>query len=606
MAVAAPEFPDSTSGTVRDTGGPVTLSVLYTISPGEIELDGEVSGTLEVTTGNVINRLTGSTPQETITVSFSTTGLTQMRNSVNNIGNTVSDLTDLPTEAISSAVRGGIPSDLRSINSEDLMLQASFGSAFGGGVQTVGETPVDFDKSISFPTIAAPDLPAVRAAVDNIPNPEIVIRARQPTTYQGVLQDLRGETPEVRVEIPSWSFFNFVSVDDLDLPCAQGFSDIDSQIDELRSTIERGRNSLESDLETLRGIFAALPVGVGGGAVPEIEITGGRAEVRGEVEEAVSEIQGAELGSIREEIGEARLSNIVDDLESVQPNIVDPQELRGRFQSLRDRIQSNVPDACAPDFLSRLDGVRPQLDAIEEIQPRVQRLTQNLTDLLPAEVELPEGPELRPDLSCSDIPLSLRNRARNFATAGRTFRGGSRATDLASEGEDILGELRSEVDDENPCKQELIGAVREGLRNVRQAGGRRRRGDIREIVPCSEEYSLLSDEVEEFFNDALELSPSASMEEVDSLISKGQELTQRINQNVERGRCAEDFSSTVRSGLNRVDRLQGEVRIISGENVPELPEERQNRLNEIISQLEGLTSELGSNIPEGEVPERLQ
>ena len=595
MAVAAPDFPDATSGRVSDTGGPVTLSVLYTISPGEIELDGEVQGNLEVTTGNVINRLTGGDPQETITVSFTPTGVNRIRTSVDELGQTVSELTDLPAEAISRTVSGDVSTDLRGIESEPLLLSASFGSVFGGGVRTVGESPVDFEKSISYPTIPVPDLPAVRAAVGGIRNPELVIRARQPTTYQGVLQDLRGDTPEVRVEIPSWTFFNFVSPDDLDLPCAQAFSDLDSSIDELRSTVERAQQSLSADIGTLRGAVAALPVGGGGGAVTE-----------GDIQGVASEIRGAELGSIREELGPARLSNVVDSIEEVQPNIVDPSNLRTRFNDLRNEIQSEVPDACAPDFLDRLEGLESRIQSIEDLQSRVETMTSALTDLLPADVEPPEGPELRPDLSCSDIPLSLRNRARNFGNAGRTFRGGARATDLISEGESILSDLQSEVDDENPCKQELVGVVREGLRNVRQQGGQERRREIRDIAPCSEEYGLLSDEVQEFFNDAMDISPSASMEEVDSLISQGQELSQRINENVDRGRCAQDFSSTVRAGLERINRLQGEVRIISGEDVPELPEERQNRLNEIINQLEGLTESVTADIPERDGMDRFQ
>lgn len=616
MAVAAPrDFPDGVSGTLTDSPGGISLRVMYSISPGEIDIDGEVSGDLTISRelSGLIDRLSGGVIENTVRIRYTTEGLADLRNTVNNISRALPSDAAVSAAALQNLVSGNVPRLENELRGEELPVQATFASVtdqatnafnnfFGGGGGgggtatggTIGQSTVGFSNSASFTPVTVPDIDATRAIVANAPDPTLVVRAEPTTPLQRAPADILGRVPEVRIEVPTWAFFNFVSSGNIS--CAQLHPDIDSRLAQLASVTERAQNQLETDLSALENIAGSIPT-LDTGAIGT-----------GRVDQVADQIRGLGSGVLTQQIDARTRNNLVSQLESVQPNIVNPADIRDSFDELESDIEDVGGGRCGDDLAERLDSLRPRVNRIEDLQPQVQQLANSMADVLPGDVD--RDTQISPDveLGCSDISRSLRNRARGFSSAARSFTGGGRAQELISEGESVLSDLRNDTDPANPCRSDLIQQVRSGLTTVRQAGGRERDfggTPIRDITPCNEEYPVLSDEVNEFFDDATSLDPNSSTSQVDNLLSQGRELVNRINSNVDRGRCAEDFSSTVRAGLQSINRRQGQVRIVSGDSVQELPEERQERLNEIISQLEGITQgfadqseELEQDIPD--------
>lgn len=250
---------------------------------------------------------------------------------------------------------------------------------------------------------------------------------------------------------------------------------------------------------------------------------------------------------------------------SFPPSTEKVQELLGDVSDVEGMVESGVDPGspCYDEYTGRLENVKSL----------IQRLPEDSTD-------------------CGDVARSIRNSVAQFASAASTYvntdiRMRKRETKekLVDEGEGVMNTVETKVDEENPCRSELLSRVRSNLSDVKSAGTR-----PESAIPCEEKHPDVVREVDSFRDEALSIRPPVEPEDIESVTDSGQQVISMIESEVPSDDpCRSELVSRVRGLTSRVEKLTSRVRIQAADG--ESPQQRREKLiNDLLGALDKLES----------------
>lgn len=352
-------------------------------------------------------------------------------------------------------------------------------------------------------------------------------------------------------------------------------------VENFSSTIESALNTGESQLERARLILdrknRLLDI-LSGLDVPECaqefaDTFQPVGDVESRAEDAIQEF--------RQQVG--------SDLSNIDPDNVDVGELGFRPSELRQELLTDLDTLERTG--SRVLGGTP---CIGQFRTRINQARSTVKRIPTAG----EGGFS----DCSDVPRRLRNQARRYGDEVQNFfqlaprrQTVDRSESLVNEGESLQQEIRDNVGEANPCRDELLSEI-EGPLSELQAFS-----PDRGALPCSQQFSSLDDRISDFESSVAGLGGSPSARRVSSLTTDADGLISDIRSATSDSQeCRQEFISRVRSAVDSLERRSqpAELRIDVDR---EVVNERRQQLQQLQSQLEGITlTELPDDFQSGD------
>lgn len=298
-----------------------------------------------------------------------------------------------------------------------------------------------------------------------------------------------------------------------------------------------------------------------------------------------------------------RLDGLLDRIlkECVRSRDID-QDIRGGLEQIKgeaedankenwtvDRVEDSIEDAngLLEDFRDSTDRDNPCYRQIEEE-------IQNAISDLENEVEL----------SCADVDSGLERKVSSYESKidrlANTVRSDIRER-LDSKGSSLIEEIEKEVENNNPCKQDLISKVE----SARSELLRRNSVDTGD-QPCREQYSSLDEDISELERDVAGI-PRASVTQggtvnfagssygsVNQIFSEIESISNRMVSEIDNTGCLREFTSRLNALGNNAEQLMLGVRVDQ-----EAVDEIRSRRQDIVSKVRERSQEIGDiNLPE--------
>lgn len=279
----------------------------------------------------------------------------------------------------------------------------------------------------------------------------------------------------------------------------------------------------------------------------------------------------------------AAFSEIQDDVESLRSDIGVDQQARlselsiGRdqisnYQSRASQIESQI-DSTIPENNKCRAEFRSQLDDLQSILSRLQSGVVS-------------------DLDCSNVPSNIRTvassiqgRVSTFTTRDQLARLPDRKEELLSEVNSAISDVESGVDDRNPCKRQLLSRLRQAQSNLQSAPVR-----PETAVPCEDRHQQIGQQLEEFEDQILSLTPPLGPEQVQNIAQQGNTIADSIDQQISSDDpCRQEMASRVENLIGRAENMVTRIRISTeGETGEE--ERRQELIEQLLSSIETLSN----------------
>jgi len=461
-----------------------------------------------------------------------------------------------------------------------------------------------------------------------------------------------GNWPSFTIELPSEELVEFrefrgcsekfprveSDIEDLDQQTTSILNTLESRAQTVEDAAQRLTSLAPADVGSVSTTVGSISEQIGEvntGDLGSLVNDGGQNALQQLTPDLVAEIDNSELRSIRDSIQglpsslpETNLSSLNSNLSSIQSSIdgIEDQECKEEFQTKADELESRIEDieglfdsytsdlSRLRDLLSDIDDTEP-LDCAEQ-NPSVastvdqitsrQKTPQNIEEARSTLEDLRDGNLDVSDPACvsefsdklnefissdasfdcaEQIPSSLNNRVEGFATEVRnlgSIANQSQKEDLVQTGNEIRSDIES-ADIPEECKSQLVSTVISSLNQLDNIRG------IQDI-DCSSEYPEIRESIISLRSQASR-SISPSSDRVGTLVSDGQRLTNRIQNEVSESECRQEFLNQVQGIIDNIQSTVTEVRILEG---PETSREgeREERIVELQEQVNTFLSEV--------------
>lgn len=593
----------SNSGRDSSSGLGVTLEGEVSGEPGEIDFDFTVSGKLGAGFGDVLSGWN----RDSIKLVFSLDRPRRFTSQVNTQINSVKNLVGVLPSSIPSRASQAIPDDVRNMSAVGLQLRvALFGKTLGG------RSPVSASKKIRFSPVKVPVKSSSGMNLSDLGTISVVVEARPSEAIQNALSGMGGARPTITLQVPPDAFIETVDISEFS--CEELFegindtvSSLDSETRSPHSKLQRERDQITDaaqdlmragNLDTIRAVRQASTArfnNLSQGRLDQISSIAENADaspanlsqlerritntenkiadmsmsrcksnfegqvqdarqrvdemknMSREVEENVRAIRSAlsGIGSVNCEEAYDSIQQEINRLENESPaadgfNMGQDTEIKSRIRNLKSQIRNRTSSGspCENRFISRLD-----------------QLESNLASGSPGS-----------ELDCSNIPKDLRSNVSGLESSVQTFRQrnterrrANRKNSMLTEGTQLISEIDSRVDGNNPCKGELMNRVNQSLSLAREADTRS--GDA---VPCSERFEGVGDQVRSFEQRVSQRRRSATPGDLQELIQNGKQIIEIVNNDLpDDSSCQDELAERVQSAIDRLGRMSHGVRIRS-------------------------------------------
>jgi len=594
--------PGSFSDSGGDERGGIELDAFTQGQAGNIRIQGQV-------------RIPSTLPgpeffSNDLEIRVAPSGITDLKNRVNRLAGRLSNQFNMSRSYLSSVIQPDFPSP------------SAF--EFSQTIPAGSQPPVNYNFNVpDFEPVRVPD---VEAAKDFIPNVRITVSV-VPTGFFGVGGGLFSEGPSVELELPPEAFVIFVDTDEFG--CEDMFSNIQSRLDRLRQRIpEPGELQSElSDLESIRDeVVSRSNVGSLRSVTPSSLSSLGENRIQ-QLRDRVRQIDPDPVAGF-EDLGD--LQNLADDIrgelsnispncrsnfQSMLNNLVSQldrvQDLANRIQSLRDQLLDNIPTVgqlgsipCAQRSFGGVRGssIDSRLNTLENTDPRnisvsdVDRIISNLQSISSSEAGpcvqefLSRARALRSrprqqvsDIGCGDVSRFVKNavsgaesEVQGFSDSRLVSRTPARFNSVISTIQGAREQVESSVDDQNPCKDQLLGRLDAAESALQSA-----RPESEEALSCEGRFSSIDDRLTSLEEDALSVEPPVPVQQFELFTSRADNLINEIENEIPEGdRCRRQFIRRADGVVNRVGRIGSRVRIET-----ELTNQQIQQRQEVIDQL---------------------
>lgn len=533
----------------------VELTVDLNTQPGEVNINGVVSGRLGLGVIGGISELTGG-QRDTIKVLWRPLeGVEGVQTEINQtltdtFGEVRSTIGARPP-GLPSVPSGIVPGPLNSVT------EVFSGQLWTGviGRHRFGETPIEFDRTLTFPQIR---VPVVREGdlVNNLPDIPVVFEARPTEFLQGFIAGAIDDYPRVRFSIPPGTFIEEVPLSDFN--CCELYGTMDELVRETRQSIapavRTGRTRADRVVNLANDVISASPTQVSSVSidVPRSDILD--LQFCGAGPEGSSEAGGSPGGDTTSRFitdgGELSIDRIsVSDLTGLRPSRIQNwiSELRdinpttftseGSARSNLDSLESNLNDVelkrCRNFFGNTIQSLRSGLEEAVALEDRIRSMRSSLLDLLTqAELEILPCSQRFPDIG-SDVQ-SVLSSSRETITDPQS---------LLNRTGNIRGRIRDQVDDPE-CADEFLSRLDQAESNLQEV-------NCAEVTP-----RVLSNRINNYEEDARSFSQadqqSRTQQRLDNLISEGRDIIDDIETTDLPQVCVRRLRSRVRQSMSQI------------------------------------------------------
>lgn len=416
------------------------------------------------------------------------------------------------------------------------------------------------------------------------------------------LNELQGVRDEVEnrigsVDLSTSQFRNRVTEFRNNIRSQQQLSQFEDRVEEWQNRVDEISVNPLPDGESLRDILV--------NRIPDIDIpTPCIDELRDRLNSLRNRVQEARDLSVQINNLKSRLrdrlnviSSLIDGISDRLGNCADPSVTPS---SLQNSIESFTSDA---DRFVQVSSFRTEnrfqnlLDTSDELRDRVQRSVDQ-SDCIQQWLDQIDSARNRiqrvgtQGIQCSNEYARLSSDIDSFISNIREFerireieRTQDRFSELTNRGESLQSRIRREVD-EQECIQQFEDRIDQTLSDVEQTGARREA-----VIPCGQQYSSIDDQIDEFENMVAQLSVPVQPQRQQEVASEGLDLIEQIEQNVEPGRCREEFVTRARGASNRVRSLTEQVSVT---RVEEAQDQAQETLQQLLDQIQQIQVRRGS------------
>lgn len=414
--------------------------------------------------------------------------------------------------------------------------------------------------------------------------------------YQSTINDLYHQLRTIEIPDPTENL--------PDVPCAEEFSDVASHIETLQGRLGEVGSGAKFELPPTPEDLQLIRNQIQNRKDLIKERTDSGSKCRNQFMGHITDIENRinNMGTRTPEIPISECSNefnnvhgIVQDVEneagifdkgemnidprnvSLDPSEIDLslQQFISRANNARAVVRNNVPadSPCFNHFMNRIDTVEEKVSTLDWTGGDDDEDDED------DGIDKPEPPEL----DCSDVPKSLRNRVASIEGAAEQWTGKrqvarkeKRKRELLSELGGIETNIQDQVDGENPCKDKLLSRLQQSRDQLLSTGTR-----PTTAVPCEDRFPDVGTKVENFEDDVINLRPPVTPEQIQEFAQRGNELADQIEETIPSDDpCRADMAERVRDLTNRVDKLTSQVRIQASAD----PGEQQQR-DEMLQQL---------------------
>lgn len=500
-----------------------------------------------------------------------------------------------------------------------------------------GESPVEFGFSRDIPTITIPVIDS--GALDRLPDIPFAVTFDTTSPLQGAFGEGRRE---ITFEIPASAFIETEEIDAGNIPCVELNPDIDEQISNIDSELRSARGEITSDLDNIRSVRDDLLSEAGTGSLSNIgsarlgDITGDRLqEFRNRLNQ--NEPPSLNINSLSSQVQDLRnriqdlspncrseFSSDIDSLESLLNTI---ESRLGEVQSIRDRIDSTLSGDRVINCEVRFDSISSSLDNLESIVgtapsigdfettdpqallDRVRDLESDITSEIPSDSPcrdrfLSRANSIQGDLrgvlsersglGCSDVPRSVRNavsgieqNVNDFTGLDMSSRREDRFNNLLQETEELEQEVQDRVQDDNPCKQQLLSRIRSGRERLNRAETRRP-----ELIPCGEQFSGIENQVDSLEDQVVGIGAALSEGEIEGIVSNAESIFNQIENNIPSDNpCRGRLAGRVESAITQLQRQERSARVRTI-----IPEERRQEARQQVEELRGRLEQITAQL----------
>lgn len=374
----------------------------------------------------------------------------------------------------------------------------------------------------------------------------------------GVIQKNFQDTPRVKLTLSSRAFVEEISAGAIN--CDELYSDVQEDITDIDSRLNRARGNLNERLQTLRAQENRLRAGIG----EDISV------------DSLKRLDRSDISSL----GEDAVSDIQNTVEEVNVREIDADQLVRDAERIQ-REARNVKFAKCRDSLSaEADRLMNNARSLEDRYETAIELKSAITDLLGGDIV--ERPNIRDQITGERL-RQLRNRiasfeadVRHFLNKNRLQRDPSRKGKLINEGEDLISDIRNSDKLDGSQKSTLLNRVNETLSRIRGAGAR-----TREALPCGSRFSSVDNDIDDFRGMVVNLKAPVRPQELERVVRRGDRLVDRIESQVPRDSgCRQGFVDEVRALTERAESLTARVRVET-----QTEEQAKDRSEELIREL---------------------
>lgn len=458
---------------------------------------------------------------------------------------------------------------------------------------------------VTFTPLIVPDVEGVQDFLDSIRTPTLRIDMETP----GFIESLLTDFPGVSITIPPEAFIDVRSLDTFS--CAELNPNIEEQISSARSQIQEARGEVTSGLDTLESIESRLLSATGASSLggitgsriqrlsdttiedirqdlqqvtePDINIGSIRnnlESLQNEVDDLVPRCQsdfGSELDTLLGRLDSLdtdldEFSNLLNEIEGVIGTVgtVNCEEAFSSINNSIEEIEDTLGTSPSPgDFSSsQLDNLSSELDSVTSTLRNETASGSTCRERFSSRIESLRGDiqNLREGVrfDCSDVSLSIRNgvngleqNVENFVDKPRERRRQSRKNDLIENSNQLEEEVRQNVADQNPCKNQLLSRIQAQRERLQRTEAR-----PPEFVSCSEQFPDIERQVDTLEDQVLGIGGGLTAGELEDIIQNADSITNQIRNRIPGGNpCRGRLSGRVDSALESLERQSRSARV---------------------------------------------
>ena len=259
-------------------------------------------------------------------------------------------------------------------------------------------------------------------------------------------------------------------------------------------------------------------------------------------------------------------------------------DISGSFDIVSQDIQSEFDDGdvCFSVFNSRLKAAQSKWQEIQNLDSDdVRKEVQETRDEVREAVE---------QLSCADVPSSITSAVSSVEGAVANFQTKDQLARVSEDRDRLLDELSEvrenvldEVDDENPCKQQLLSRLDQAKSGVQTASLR-----PETAIPCDQRFEEVGSQINNLEDEVLSLEPPVTPSQIQDIASLGDQITSNIENNVPvEDPCRAEMVERVNQLTQRVQSLSEEVRVeVNADTVAD--NTRSDRIQQLLDSISTL------------------